>query len=36
MHVDLCVFVSSGVREIMTSEPGGECRQPITHGRGVS
>lgn len=30
-----CVCVSSGVREIIASEPGGECRQEITHGRGV-
>lgn len=32
-----CVYicVSIGVREIIASEPGGECRQAITHGRGV-
>lgn len=35
--VTMCVFVcaSSEVREIIASEPGGECRQAITHGRGV-
>lgn len=27
--------MSIGVREIIASEPGGECRQAITHGRGV-
>lgn len=31
----VCVCVTSGVREIIASEPGGECRQAITHGRGV-
>ena len=35
--VTVCVFVrsSSEVREIIASEPGGECRQAITHGGGV-
>lgn len=31
----VCICVSSGVGEIIASEPGGECRQAITHGRGV-
>lgn len=44
MHVEVCVClsalcvcvcVSSGVREIIASEPGGECRQAITHGGGA-
>lgn len=30
--VCVCVCVSSGVREIIASEPGGERRQAITHG----
>lgn len=43
MHVNACAFcvifvygcVSSGVREIVASEPGGERRRAITHGGGV-
>lgn len=37
MYFLWCVYicVSIGVREIIASEPGGECRQAITHGRGV-
>lgn len=44
MHVNVCAFscdffvygcVSSGVRQIVASEPGGERRRAITHGGGV-
>lgn len=35
MCVCVCICVPTGVREIIASEPGGECRQAITHGRGV-